>query len=236
MLADTPLALFDLNGTLVDPGAIGTPWQRPDLGEEALSLAVKTAMVDALVGEWRDFAEHLRSALESRLRARGLRDGATLEEAMQIASGLPAFDDVEPGLTSLSDAGVRLAVLTNSGRESGRRTLEAAGLAGRFDDVLGVDAVHTFKPHPRAYDHALAELNMTPAEVLFVSAHGWDLAGATHAGMGTALLQRGDPPASVLPRGDVQVASLPDLADRIAASKPSRGQSVAMPSNSGGAA
>src|ERR1700758_3264173 len=38
------IVLLDVNGTLTDPGPIGAPWGRPDLGERVL----QTAMVDAL--------------------------------------------------------------------------------------------------------------------------------------------------------------------------------------------
>lgn len=150
-------------------------------------------MVDALLGAYRDFSEHLRGALA----LYGLQEAA-----------LPPFDDVPDGLAQL---GVPLAVLTNSSAQGARATLAEAGLADRFEAIIGVDAVRTFKPHPATYAHALEVLRRRPGEVLFVSAHGWDVAGARHAGMHTAFIRRGRPHPPALPRADVEVDSLGSL-------------------------
>ena len=54
--------LFDLNGTLTDPSALGAPWGRPDLGVRILGDAVRGGMTDALTGGDRPFREHVRAA------------------------------------------------------------------------------------------------------------------------------------------------------------------------------
>ncbi|MDQ3066994.1 MAG: hypothetical protein M3R12_07575, partial [Actinomycetota bacterium] len=64
------MILFDLNGTLTNPAAIGEPWQVPDLGAGVLAAAVHTAAVDALTDRFRPFAEHIRGALEAAIRRR----------------------------------------------------------------------------------------------------------------------------------------------------------------------
>lgn len=214
--SDNHLVLFDLNGTLTDPGALGTPWRAPDLGDEALAAAIQSAMVDTILGRFREFREHVESGLRSRVRERGL-DESRVEEAMEIAAALPAFPDTPGALERLAAAGHRLAVLTNSGADAGRRTLEAAGLAERFDRILGVDAVRAFKPHPSTYAYALDELAVAPGEVTFVAAHAWDLAGAASAGMRTALVRRGGGSPPVYPQPDVEAPDLTGLAAAIAA-------------------
>ena len=107
-------------------------------------------------------------------------------------------------------------MLTNSGAEAGRRTLESNGLAGRFQRILGVDAVGAFKPHPAVYRYALEQLGCAATDVRFVSAHAWDLAGAAHAGMRTAFLMRTEPWASAFPRPDIEAADLVALAAALA--------------------
>lgn len=209
------VVLFDLNGTLTDPRPLGAPWEVPELGAEALARAVQTAMVDTILGHYRDFSEHVESGLRSAARARGL-DERAVEEAMRIATALPPFSDAEVALGRMANAGHTLAVLTNSGADAGRRTIDAAGMGSRFERVLGVDAVQRFKPHPDTYRYALEELSCGAGEVTFVSAHGWDLAGAAHAGMRTALVARGEQPPPVLPRPDLQAQDLSGLADQLA--------------------
>jgi len=196
------LILFDLNGTLTDSTPVGEPWEAAGLGLDVLAAAMHSAMVDTILGEYHEFAQHLESALRLLIDERSL-DPGRIDAALQRAAQLPAFADADAALTSLSQAGHRLAVLTNSGAQSGRRTLEAAGIAHHFDQILGVDAVKTFKPHPDTYAYALRKLDRQPSEVTFVAAHAWDVTGAKHAGLTTALINRSNhAPPTVFPKPD----------------------------------
>lgn len=114
---------FDLNGTLLDPGAQA----------DALQDAVRLAMAHTLAGDFRPFAELLEAA------------GGHVPDAMA------PFDDVVAGLDRLARAGHRLAVITNSARATGERHLARAGLLDRFERVAGVDEASAYKPDPRAY-------------------------------------------------------------------------------------
>ncbi|GAC1344806.1 MAG: haloacid dehalogenase type II [Candidatus Dormibacteria bacterium] len=185
------IVLFDLNGTLTDPAGIGEWWGAPDLGLVSLQGAVQTAMVDALLGLYRPFAEHLRAAIQLCVGRRGL-DPDGVDAALRRAAHLDAFPEAAEALDHLREGGHRLVTLTNSGGQAGRETLEAAGLADRFERVLGVDAVRSFKPHPRTYAYALTELRARSDEVMMVAAHGWDVTGAKHAGLRTTWISRGE--------------------------------------------
>jgi 2-haloacid dehalogenase len=200
--------LFDVNGTLTDPAGLGEPWGRPDLGLPILRAAQQTGMVDALLGTYRPFPEHVRAAIELEVRKAGL-DAALVDRASERATHLDPFPDAAAALDLLRDDGHTLATLTNSGAEGGRRTLEAAGLADRFDRFLGVDAVRTFKPHPATYAHAIEELGVAPHDIVLVAAHGWDVTGAKHAGLRTAWISRGEGTLSAMaPRPDVRADDL----------------------------
>jgi hypothetical protein len=50
--------LFDLNGTLTDPTAIGAPWNTPELGHRA-HQALQMAMAETIVGDCHDLSAHL---------------------------------------------------------------------------------------------------------------------------------------------------------------------------------
>ncbi|MDQ6748520.1 MAG: haloacid dehalogenase type II [Candidatus Dormibacteraeota bacterium] len=182
---------FDLNGTLTDPRGIGDPWGTPELGLVVLQTAVNSAGVDALLDRYRPFAEQLRAALGLRVQQRGLDPGG-IDAAMARAARLDPFEDTASCLEQLDRAGHRLVVLTNSGAEAGRATLEAAGLAGHFEQILGVDAVRSVKPHPRTYAYLLRQLEVAPDQVTVVAAHWWDVTGAKHAGMRTVWIARGE--------------------------------------------
>lgn len=208
MRSRAPVVLFDLNGTLTDVTAIGDLWGDRDLGRLVLGDAVKGAMVCVILGEHSAFACHIESALRVLVGQRSL-DPAHVEAALERAAALPAFADADAALSALVEAGHPLAVSTNSGAQSGRDTLESAGIAHHFDRVLGVDAVKQFKPHPDTYAHARSELACPPSEIVFVAAHTWDLAGAKHAGFTTVWIARGDQTwPSVFAEPDIVVGDL----------------------------
>lgn len=215
-MAAVSALLFDLNGTLTDPAGLGSPWDAPELGTEILATAIESAMAETLFGAYHEFKRHIESALLTTVRRHELEE-EPIEQSLERAQELEPFPDVRPGLERLADAGHRLAVLTNSGAASGRHTLEAAGLDGHFELILGVDAVRVFKPHPDTYAHALEQLgNPPPESVMLVAAHAWDIAGAKHAGLRGAFVRRSaEAVPAVFPKPDLDVADLHQLAAEV---------------------
>jgi 2-haloacid dehalogenase len=170
-------------------------------------------MVDAMLGPTtRPFSDHIRAALEVIVADADL-DANRVIEGVAAAAALPARVDAAEALAMLVAAGARLVALTNSGARSGRATLQACGLDGYVDRVLGVDAVSRFKPHPSVYAYALRELSARADEVTLVATHAWDLAGAASAGMRTAWVRHGAHQwPSVFPEPDFQADTLRELA------------------------
>jgi hypothetical protein len=82
------LALFDLNGTLLDPSGIAHELGGEDsytrLVEEAFDEALLQSMADTLSGGYRSIPEYLRAALERRLSVAG-RATDCLDAAMRKA-------------------------------------------------------------------------------------------------------------------------------------------------------
>lgn len=175
---------FDLNGTLLDPAAM-FGGAHAELARSALDDAVMQAMADTLTGEHRPFPEYLRAALERAVRVTGLEDAA-LDEAMRRARTLPAFPDAADALTSIADAGYRIAVVTNSAADAARTAIAAAGLDRHVQTVIGADEVGVYKPDPRVYRHAATRLETQPDRICLVAAHAWDILGALRAGWGAA--------------------------------------------------
>ena len=177
------LVLFDLNGTLLDPGPLAP----------ALQHAARLAMAHTLAGDVRPFAELIEAA------------GGAVPEAM------PPFADVAAGLDRLRTEGHRLAVVTQSARATGEQHLSGAGLLDRFERVIGTDEVGAAKPDRRVYAYAVAELGGGPDEgTWLVAAHDWDVIGAHGAGLRTAFVDRGGPPP-VSVRADRIVTALTEL-------------------------
>jgi 2-haloacid dehalogenase len=187
----TKCVLFDLNGTLLDPGDMA----------EALDEAILLSMAETLAGSYRPFPELLQAALGRRGES-------------EAFGPMPSYPDAAIAIVRVREAGLRPCVLTNSPTEAAEAALERAGLA--VDLVVGSDQVKAYKPDPRVYRRGLEAAGVEPTEACMVSAHGWDLMGAGLVGMRTAWVARkeGALPETV-PEPDVRADTLEDTAARL---------------------
>src|SRR4051812_14625050 len=116
--------IFDLNGTLVDPGVLLDP---PELGVAALDEANMMAMVTVLAGRETEFKPLLDAALRRGLERAG-RDPELAEGALERLPSMPAYPDVPEALARLREGGLQLAVLTQSSVDSAEAVLTTSGL------------------------------------------------------------------------------------------------------------
>lgn len=106
-------------------------------------------------------------------------------------AGWTAFDDALPTLHRFRDAGVTVAVLTNGDEDQQRDKLERTGLAGAVDVLIASSVLPAGKPDPRAFQHALALLGVTPDQALMIGdSLEKDVHGALAAGLPAILLDR----------------------------------------------
>jgi putative hydrolase of the HAD superfamily len=104
------------------------------------------------------------------------------------------FDGVAETLAALKRTGVRLAVLsdTESREPRVRRRLADLDIERHFDAVLTSIDLGCVKPDRRAYAAALAALDASPGEALFVGHDDDELVGAAEAGIDSAAYNAGD--------------------------------------------
>jgi phosphoglycolate phosphatase len=176
------LAVFDLDGTLVDsaPG-IAAALTRT-LGPHG-HAAFDAAEVAPMLGDG------ARVLLGRALAARGAPfDDALLAPFVedlegQGAAASAAYEGIEAALDALAEAGWRAAVCTNKPARAARALLEELGLAHRFALLLGGDSLPVRKPDPGHLLGVLAALQATPGEAVMIGDHANDLAAARGAGV-----------------------------------------------------
>ena len=99
-----------------------------------------------------------------------------------VASTSP-FPGVRRVLLALKAKGVRMAVLTNSGRRSASEALQRAGLTGLFEFVLTREDTESMKPSPDGLLKAASMLSLPAGEVYYVGDSPFDIMAARGAGM-----------------------------------------------------
>ena len=187
--------IFDVNETMLDLGALDpllAGWfGDPTARKEWFAQTLHYAMTLAATREFRSFGEVGAAALEELARRRGksLSDDA----AAQLREALlrpPAHPDVVPALRMPRDAGLVTAALSNNPLLVVQQQLHHAGLSPLFAEIMSVDEAGALKPAPEVYDFAVRRLDLAPSSIWMVAAHGWDIAGATRAGLRGAFVAR----------------------------------------------
>ena len=162
--------------------------QPPHLLEAWYTRTLRDGMALSATGDYATFTDVAESSL------RGLTNYSLSDEQVaQIMAGfteLPAFPDAVPAITALTEAGVRVACLTNGSAYLASSFVNRSGLGALVDRVITVGEVFRWKPAGVVYRYA-AEVMDVPAErMALVAAHDWDCHGAKRAGLTTGWVSR----------------------------------------------
>jgi len=176
------LAVFDLDGTLVDSApdihaaldrlmaAEGRPrFQRPE--------------VTAMIGDG------VRALVQRAAAARGLEFSEALLERFtedytaRAAEATALFPRIAEALAGLQSQGWTLAICTNKPVAATAALLAGLGLAGRFAAVGGGDSFATRKPDPAHLLGTLALAGGDPARAAMIGDHRNDVLAARGAGL-----------------------------------------------------
>ena len=103
-------------------------------------------------------------------------------EAKSVGSTsvLPGTGD---SLRRLKSKGVRLGVLTNSGKKAATEALRRAALLDCFEFILTRDETDALKPRPEGLAKAVSLLGLNPGSVYYVGDSPYDISAARLAGM-----------------------------------------------------
>jgi 2-haloacid dehalogenase len=133
---------------------------------------------------------------------------------MQVYQDLQPYPDALTGLRRLAPR-FSLVALSN-GEQQFLEHLAAERIGVPFDEVISVEAVGVFKPHPAVYRRAAQDLGKEPGEIMMVAAHSFDVLGARSCGFRGAYVNRyGLPTEESAYQPDLEVQDFVELADRL---------------------
>jgi 2-haloacid dehalogenase len=175
--------VFDAYGTLFDVHSVAVlaeslaPGHGAAISQMWRARQVEYTWLTSLMERRLDFAQVTRAALDYTLAALVLPIGADARDRL-----LQAWLDLAPHADAASTL-ERLAprprwILSNGTRAMLDPLVERTGLRAHLDGVMSVDEVDAYKPSPRVYALAAQRLGLAAERIGFVSANGWDAAGA----------------------------------------------------------
>lgn len=194
-MPDFPFDLvgFDLDGTLVDSSAdLAAAVNHVLASLGAPPLAVEQVRRNIGGGGQRMLARSLAdSGMTAPNPLDSLYDRMIDYYTVHIADETRPYPGVTDTLAMLSEAGVKLAVVTNKGEQLAARLLDALGLANRFATVIGGDSVAKGKPAP---DPLIEMLRRCAADrAAFVGDSEFDIAAAKAARLPCVAVSYGYP-------------------------------------------
>lgn len=194
------LAIFDVDGTLVDSSAmiaasltaaflaVGLPVPDKARMMSIVGLSLVEAMKALAPEEAHAMHERLAAAYKQAFwdhRASGEHTEHLFDGALPLLTSLRARDDVV------------LGIATGKSRRGVAHLLEVHGLVGWFTTVQTSDD-HPSKPHPSMIVTALAETGLAPSAAIMIGDTSFDIAMARAAGVGAAGVAWGNHEAAEL--------------------------------------
>ncbi len=193
-MADIKLAVFDIDGTIVD--AYPAIYESVKYTTRQFTLPCPSiAAIRKAVG-WGD-----RNLLKPFV------SGEKLDAALKVyrrhhAVSLVRFARLMPGarmlLRRLQRGGVQLAVASNRPRRFSRIVLKHLGVWDYFDTVVCGDQIGNMKPHPQILQVIMRRLHRSPAETLYIGDMTVDVLTGKRARVFTVAVTTGSSSASEL--------------------------------------
>ena len=173
-----PTVLFDLDGTLIDSGAMILASFRHatqtvlarEIPDDELVAAVGGATIHE---QMRSFDPDRVDELVEVYRAHNI----------PLHDELEAFEGVGDLLETLAAQGRKLAIVTAKRRTGVDLAFDALGIGHYFDAVVTAEDTKRHKPDPEPVLLALARLRSDPAEAAFVGDSPFDVGAGKAAGL-----------------------------------------------------
>ena len=190
--------VFDAFGTLFSVDPLQRKL-RPAALEAWFERLQHSAASLTLAGQFVPFSELAESTLKTTIAKLGLKQDP--KEILDLLQRLQAQPEAEEAFDLLEQARVLIGVVTNGGERQTAGLLALAGLEERVAEVVSVEEVELYKPHPAVYKHAAERLGVEPRRITLIAAHAWDVVGAKQAGLDAIWIDRLEGGAWPFPKG-----------------------------------
>lgn len=183
------LLIFDLDGTVINSAldlALAINHTLTTLERDTFSLEIIDRWVGngalTLVKRALSGQRTINEALDEALVAHALDIFLTFY-AQNLCTATVAYPQVAQTLTTLTEKGYRLAIVTNKPFEFVSPILVKLGLDGIFELVLGGDSLAQKKPHPAPLLHVCKTLGVRIEQSMMIGDSKNDILSANACGM-----------------------------------------------------
>tara|TARA_B100001996_G_C18534879_1_gene544530 strand:- start:246 stop:908 length:663 start_codon:yes stop_codon:yes gene_type:complete len=187
--------IFDAYGTLFDVNSaaekcknkIGDKWE--PFSNYWRTIQLEYTWLRSLMKRHKDFWKVTEDSLDKSMEVFKI-DFSIRNELLGLYRVLSTFSEVNDVLKKLKEKKYKLAILSNGTPSLLNELVNSNNLENIFDDVLSIEEVKTYKPHPNVYNIPIKRYQINKNNVAYLSANTWDVSAAGNYGFNAVWVNR----------------------------------------------
>ena len=187
--------IFDAYGTLFDVNSaaekckdkIGDKWE--GFANYWRTTQLEYTWLRSLMKRHKDFWQVTEDSLDKSMKIFKI-NASMKNELLDLYRVLSTFPEVSETLKILKEKKYKLAILSNGTPSLLKELVSSNNLENIFDDVLSVEEVKTYKPHPNVYSIPIKKYQIEKNQFAYLSANTWDVSAAGNFGFNAVWVNR----------------------------------------------
>ena len=187
--------IFDAYGTLFDVNSaaekcknkIGDKWE--PFANYWRTIQLEYTWLRSLMNRHEDFWQVTEDSLDKSMKVFKI-NVSMKSELLDLYRVLSTFPEVSETLKILKEKKYKLAILSNGTPSLLKELVSSNNLENIFDDVLSVEEVKTYKPHPNVYSIPIKKYKIEKNQFTYLSANTWDVSAAGNFGFNAVWVNR----------------------------------------------
>ena len=187
--------IFDAYGTLFDVNSaaekcknkIGEKWE--PFANYWRTTQLEYTWLRSLMGRHQDFWKVTEQSLDKSMKIFQI-DTSMKDELLDLYKVLSTFPEVKETLKKLKEKKYKLAILSNGTPSLLKGLVSSNNLESIFDDVLSIEEVKIYKPHPNVYNIPIKKYQIEKNQFAYLSSNTWDVSAAGNFGFNAVWVNR----------------------------------------------
>ncbi len=175
--------IFDAYGTLFDVNSaaekcknkIGDKWEL--FANYWRTTQLEYTWLRSLMDRHQDFWKITEESLDKSMKVFNI-DTSMKGELLDLYKVLSTFPEVKETLKKLKEKKYKLAILSNGTPSLLDELVNSNDLESIFDDVLSIEEVRIYKPHPNVYNIPIKKYQIKKNQFAYLSSNTWDVSAA----------------------------------------------------------
>jgi len=187
--------IFDAYGTLFDVNSaaekcknkIGEKWE--PFANYWRTTQLEYTWLRSLMGRHQDFWKVTEQSLDKSMKIFQI-DTSMKDELLDLYKVLSTFPEVKETLKKLKEKNYKLSILSNGTPSLLKQLVSGNNLESIFDDVLSIEEVKIYKPHPNVYNIPIKKYQIEKNQFAYLSSNTWDVSAAGNFGFNAVWVNR----------------------------------------------